>query len=141
MIQRTAPILQGYDWKNQLARAIRNPAELLELLELPTSLLPLAKSAAKTFPLRVPHSYLQRIKKGDLNDPLLRQILPLGEELNAVEDFHDDPVGDLAAGPASAGRHDVGGGGVARGRAGGVRVEDEERALALASSQDGSEEE
>ncbi|KPJ95701.1 MAG: EF-P beta-lysylation protein EpmB [Gammaproteobacteria bacterium SG8_15] len=97
MIQRTAPILQGYDWKNQLARAIRDPAELLHLLELPSSLLPLAKSAAKTFPLRVPHSYLQRINKGDPDDPLLRQILPLGEELNAVEDFHDDPVGDLAA--------------------------------------------
>ncbi|WP_455366344.1 KamA family radical SAM protein, partial [Kaarinaea lacus] len=97
MIQRTAPILQGYDWKNQLAQAIRDPAELLQLLELPTTLLPLAVSAAQTFPLRVPHSYLSRIKKGDPADPLLRQILPLAEELHRADGYHDDPVGDLAA--------------------------------------------
>ncbi|WP_455223362.1 EF-P beta-lysylation protein EpmB [Kaarinaea lacus] len=97
MIQRTAPILQGCDWKNQLAKAIRDPAELIRLLELPASLLPLAKSAVQTFPLRVPLSYLNRIKKGDPSDPLLRQILPLGEELQPVKGYLNDPVGDLAA--------------------------------------------
>lgn len=97
MIQRTAPILQGCDWKNQLAQAIRDPAELLQLLELPASLLPLAKHAAQRFPLRVPRSYLNRISKGNPDDPLLRQILPLGEELNPEPGYHDDPVGDLAA--------------------------------------------
>jgi len=97
MIQRTAPILQGCDWKNQLALAIRDPAELIRLLELPASLLPLANSAAQLFPLRVPHSYLNRIQKGNPADPLLRQVLPLGEELLTTENYHDDPVGDLAA--------------------------------------------
>jgi EF-P beta-lysylation protein EpmB len=97
MIQRTAPVLQGCDWKNQLALAIRDPAELIRLLELPTSLLPLANSAAQLFPLRVPHSYLNRIQKGNPADPLLRQVLPLAEELFTTENYHDDPVGDLAA--------------------------------------------
>jgi EF-P beta-lysylation protein EpmB len=97
MIQRTAPILQACDWKNQLAQAVRDPAEIISLLELPASLLPLAKKAAELFPLRVPRSYLDRIKKGDPGDPLLRQILPLGAELNPVKDYYDDPVGDLAA--------------------------------------------
>ncbi|WP_455208469.1 EF-P beta-lysylation protein EpmB [Kaarinaea lacus] len=97
MIQLTAPILQGCDWKNHLARSVRDPAELLNLLELPASLLPQAQKAAETFPLRVPYSYLKRIKKGDPNDPLLRQVLPLGEELDHVADYQDDPVGDLAA--------------------------------------------
>jgi hypothetical protein len=36
MIPRTA------DWKNALANAVRDPAELLALLELPPALLPAA---------------------------------------------------------------------------------------------------
>lgn len=97
MIQLSAPILQGYDWKNSLAHAVRDPALLLKILELPDRLLPNAISAAKSFPLRVPHSYLNRIQKGNPNDPLLRQILPFGDELENVAGYNDDPVGDLAA--------------------------------------------
>ncbi len=91
MIPRTA------DWKNALANAVRDPAELLALLELPLSLLPAAREAAADFPLRVPRGYLSRIKKNDLTDPLLRQVLPLAEELQMVEGFGHDPVGDLQA--------------------------------------------
>ena len=91
MIPRTA------DWKNALANAVRDPAELLALLELPPSLLTAAREAAVDFPLRVPRGYLSRIKKNDLTDPLLRQVLPLTEELQTVEGFGHDPVGDLQA--------------------------------------------
>lgn len=91
MIPRTA------DWKNALANAIRDPAELLALLELPASLLPAAREAATQFPLRVPRSYLSRMRKGDLNDPLLRQVLPLQSELDVAEGFSADPVGDNLA--------------------------------------------
>ena len=97
MIQLSAPILQGYDWKNRLAQAVRDPVELLKILELPPSLLPNAKNAAKSFPLRVPHDYIKRIKKGDPDDPLLRQILPLGDELDDITGYTNDPVGDIAA--------------------------------------------
>ena len=97
MIQLSAPILQGCHWKNSLAQAVRDPAELWELLELPADLLPAATSAAELFPLRVPHSYLRRIAKGDINDPLLRQVMPLGDELVHSAGYSDDPVGDLAA--------------------------------------------
>jgi EF-P beta-lysylation protein EpmB len=85
------------DWKNALSNAVRDPAELLTLLALPRELLPAARKAAATFPLRVPRGYLRQIEKGNLNDPLLRQILPLGEELIAVTGFNRDPVGDGAA--------------------------------------------
>jgi EF-P beta-lysylation protein EpmB len=94
MIPRTA------DWKNALANAVRDPAELLALLELPKSLLPAAREAAADFPLRVPRSYLSRMKKGDAADPLLRQVLPLAEELEPVAGFGRDPVGDLHASTA-----------------------------------------
>ena len=97
MIQLSTPIVQGYNWKNQLAQAIRDPAELLRLLDLPESYLPGARLANQLFPLRVPISYLNRIKKADPDDPLLRQILPLDIEANSIEGYSDDPVGDLAA--------------------------------------------
>jgi EF-P beta-lysylation protein EpmB len=35
------------------------------------------------------------MKKGDPNDPLLRQVLPIKDELFAYPDYSDDPVGDL----------------------------------------------
>lgn len=97
MIQLSAPILQGRHWKNSLAQAIRDPRELLTLLDLPPDLLPAANRAAALFPLRVPHSYLRRIVKGDIRDPLLRQVLPLDEENIAVAGYSADPVGDLEA--------------------------------------------
>jgi EF-P beta-lysylation protein EpmB len=94
MIPRTA------DWKNALANAVRDPAELLALLELPPALLPAAREAAAGFPLRVPRGYLARMNKGDAADPLLRQVLPLAEELVEIEGFGQNPVGDLQASAA-----------------------------------------
>jgi EF-P beta-lysylation protein EpmB len=94
MIPRTA------DWKNALANAVRDPAELLALLGLPTSLLPAAREAVQGFPLRVPRGYLARMEKGEPNDPLLRQVLPLGAETETVAGFGTDPVGDRHAAAA-----------------------------------------
>ena len=76
MISRTAADCQIPDWRQEMARAITDPRELLQLLELPLSLLPAARAAARSFGLRVPRSYLALMKKGAADDPLLRQILP-----------------------------------------------------------------
>jgi EF-P beta-lysylation protein EpmB len=63
-------------------------------MELPESLLHPARMASVQFPLMVPESYLNRICRGNANDPLLRQVLPLGDELLDVTGFVDDPVSD-----------------------------------------------
>ena len=84
-------------WQHALAQAVRRPEELFELLNLPQSLLKDAHSAAEQFELKVPRSFIARMKKGDLHDPLLRQVLPLNEENRVVPGFSNDPVGDLAA--------------------------------------------
>ncbi len=47
--------------------------------------------------MRVPRYYAALMTYGDAQDPLLRQVLPLGDELVAVAGFSRDPVGDLAA--------------------------------------------
>ena len=76
---------------------IRDPAELLDRLDLDPALLPAARRAADLFPLRVPLAFVERMHPGDPQDPLLRQVLPLGDELVEVAGFDRDPVGDDAA--------------------------------------------
>ena len=85
------------DWQQELARAVRDPAELVRLLGLPPALLEPARQASRHFPLRVPHGYIARMERGNPEDPLLRQVLPLAAELNAAPGFVADPVGDLGA--------------------------------------------
>ncbi len=84
-------------WRQALADAVRDPAELLDLLRLDPALLPAARRAARLFPLRVPRGYVARMRPGDPGDPLLRQVLPLGRELEEAAGFGGDPVGDRAA--------------------------------------------
>jgi EF-P beta-lysylation protein EpmB len=97
MIPHPTPTCQTSTWRKALSQAVRDPVELLELLALPRELLPAARLAAARFPLRVPLGYVARMEKGNPADPLLRQVLPLGEELLNSEGFSSDPVGDLAA--------------------------------------------
>jgi len=82
-------------WQTDMADAVRDPRELLALLDLGPELLEPARRAAAAFPLRVPRAFLARMRKGDPADPLLRQVLPLGEELQEVSGYVRDPVGDM----------------------------------------------
>ena len=84
-------------WHESLAGAIRDPATLLQRLQLPSSLLEPAQLAARQFPVMVPESYLARMRPGDIHDPLLQQVLPRGEELLQVPGFLNDAVDDEAS--------------------------------------------
>jgi L-lysine 2,3-aminomutase len=77
--------------------AVRDPAELCRLLNLPTQYIEPARAAARQFPLFAPRGFVARMQPGDPADPLLRQVLPLGEELINVPGFVEDPVDDEAA--------------------------------------------
>lgn len=99
MIHRTEPLLQTdspLSWQQQLTRAITDPIVLLKRLQLDESLLPAARIAAEQFPLRVPHAFVDQMQIGDSNDPLLRQVLPLQEELISVTGYSKDPIKELA---------------------------------------------
>ncbi len=85
------------NWQKQQADALHEPSELLQQLALPDTLLAAAKAASTAFPLRVPNHWLKQIKAGDLADPLLRQILPIAEELQHSPGFSTDPVDDSSA--------------------------------------------
>ncbi len=95
MIPRTTRTWQTPTWQTELAQAIRDPAELLALLELSPAQLSAGAAAAQQFPLLVTRSYAARMGKGNPQDPLLLQVLPLGKELEDAPGFVADPVGDL----------------------------------------------
>jgi len=97
MITESAAIRQVPAWQRELAQAITDPAELARELGLPTAWLAGARMAARQFPLRVPRAMVARMRHGDPTDPLLRQVLPIADELIARDGFTVDPVGDGTA--------------------------------------------
>ncbi|MDO9048940.1 MAG: EF-P beta-lysylation protein EpmB [Methylobacter sp.] len=85
------------NWQQQLAEAFNNIEDLCRYLHLSPDDLPVSIAAAESFPLRVPLSFAACMEKGNPHDPLLRQVLPIKEELFAYPGFSNDPVGDLAS--------------------------------------------
>jgi EF-P beta-lysylation protein EpmB len=56
-----------------------------------------AIDAASTFPFKAPNHFLDLVDNENVADPLLKQVLPKKVELEEVEGFKSDPVGDLTA--------------------------------------------
>ncbi|MBV8875023.1 MAG: EF-P beta-lysylation protein EpmB [Metakosakonia sp.] len=81
------------DWLVQLADVITDPDELLRVLNIDTDEnLTAGREAKRLFPLRVPRAFAARMKKGDPNDPLLRQVLTAREEFVAAPGYSTDPL-------------------------------------------------
>jgi EF-P beta-lysylation protein EpmB len=99
IIPVTKRLQQPPVWQNLLSQAITDPEVLLRELDLPLDLLPATLKASQTFRMRVPHGFVERMRRGDPEDPLLRQILPLEEELEAVKGYSHDPLQELSAMP------------------------------------------
>ena len=83
------------DWQQQLANAFSNIEQLCNYLQISIQDLPISSEAAKTFPLRVPQGFASCMEKGNPQDPLLRQVLPVHNETGFYPGFSNDPVGDL----------------------------------------------
>ncbi len=84
-------------WQTELAKAFTNITDLLDFLNLQPEGLPLSDQAIQNFSMRVPVGFANCMEKGNPNDPLLKQVLPVSDELNTFPDFINDPVGDLEA--------------------------------------------
>ena len=84
------------DWRQGLRDAVIDAHELLRLVDL-AGLADRLPAADAGFPLKVTHSFIRRMRKGDPRDPLLLQVLPVLAELDDVAGFTDDAVGDLDA--------------------------------------------
>lgn len=79
-------------WQKELAQAFKDPEKLLSELEIDAQFYQQDIKARRLFPMIVPKAFVQRMAKGDPNDPLLRQVLPLKEEFLRHSDFSVDPL-------------------------------------------------
>lgn len=86
---------QSDDWRRILKSAIRDGDDLLRQLDVErTDVL-----TSLDFPVLVPHTYLQRMERGNPADPLLRQVLATRDELINPAHFVDDPLSERALSP------------------------------------------
>ncbi|MDA0910176.1 MAG: EF-P beta-lysylation protein EpmB [Proteobacteria bacterium] len=86
------------DWKNALATGFAHWRDLAQFLEIDPTFYDIP--VLKSFPMRIPKGFASRMQKGDINDPLLLQVLPSVEELDSVNDYVDDPLQEADFNPA-----------------------------------------
>ena len=81
------------EWIFELANVVTDIKELYRCLNLDPEAISLPMlQARKQFPLRVPMAFINRMKKGDSQDPLLLQVLCDEKELINVAGFSEDPL-------------------------------------------------
>jgi len=94
-VPKVIPLTQlASSWNDQLKTGISNVDTLLENLNLTREDVAYAPAADTAFPTKVPLSFVQRMCKGDPNDPLLLQVLATADEALAVPGYTKDPVGE-----------------------------------------------
>lgn len=80
-------------WISDLNNVVTDLSDLLKILDLDELAITHAMlQAKKQFALRVPLTFVNRIKKGDPNDPLLRQVLCSEKEMIIVDGYSTDPL-------------------------------------------------
>ena len=97
MISRINTLVIKQAWQAALDEALKDPKELLSQLGLTRHLNAANEHIIKQFPLRVTQSYINKMRYGDPNDPLLSQVFPLINENIDIKSFVTDPVGDHTA--------------------------------------------
>ncbi|MGX9418020.1 EF-P beta-lysylation protein EpmB [Vibrio sp. WJH972] len=80
------------NWLKQLTNAISDPQKLLNYLNIDSTSFEKGNAARSLFAQRVPMSFVDRMEKGNPNDPLLRQVLPLEEEFEQHPGYTHDPL-------------------------------------------------
>lgn len=80
-------------WRQALRQNFTRWERLADFLELSSEQREVIDTQP-AFPLNLPMRLAQKIEKGNLHDPILRQFLPLKEENIAIPDFISDPVSD-----------------------------------------------
>ena len=68
------------NWQQQLQSAIKTPEALLQYLDLSKEHHNISQFGHQQFTTKVPLSFVNRMQKGDINDPLLKQVIPLTDE-------------------------------------------------------------
>ena len=87
------------NWQTELSQSFTSVDELLAELELDSTQLSTCQQAAQQFPLRVPRAFVRRMEKGNSNDPLLAQVLPIKAEMQLDPAYSTDPLDESSHNP------------------------------------------
>lgn len=85
-------IREEQNWLAILKNAISDPKLLLKTLNLPEKDFKQSVTARKLFSLRVPRPFVDRMEKGNPNDPLFLQVMCSELEFLQAEGFSTDPL-------------------------------------------------
>ncbi|QIW10736.1 EF-P beta-lysylation protein EpmB [Francisella sp. LA112445] len=79
-------------WKKALKESFYSPLELLNFLEINNDIAKVSFKAVNHFKMIVPKSFANRMEKGNINDPLLKQVLPTVDEEVIDSNYSSDPL-------------------------------------------------
>ena len=71
---------------------VTDPEKLLSMLGINSENYLQHFKARKLFPVRVPIPFIKRMAPGDIDDPLLKQVMPLSNEFVVTDGFMTDPL-------------------------------------------------
>ncbi len=81
-------------WQKELAKTITDPKVLLTLLDINTEQSEGDFAARQLFPVRVPRPFIAKMEKGNINDPLLKQVMASALEFEEKAGFVADPLAE-----------------------------------------------
>ena len=93
------PVIELQNWQKSLTDSKLTIKDLLNYLSLTPDDFKshnngLLIQEKLDFPLRAPLPFISRMKKGDINDPLLQQVLPFQLENKITKNFSFDPLNE-----------------------------------------------
>ena len=80
------------NWQHELANVITDIRELAKFLDWDETTMSTVSMERSSFPLRVPHSFVARMRKNDLQDPLLLQVLFQPQEQLSAPGYSTNPL-------------------------------------------------
>jgi len=86
------PISVEHNWQKELAGSFTDPAKLLQHLGLDEEKYAQHIKARQLFPMRVPRHFADLMEKGNPNDPLFLQVMPLSDEFLTSPGYSEDPL-------------------------------------------------
>lgn len=87
-----------WSWQKATAQAVTDVQTLALLIGVQSEELERI-TANDPFELRIPHTFIRRMKRGAINDPLLLQMLNRSEEQLPHENYSDDPLAEHSGNP------------------------------------------
>jgi EF-P beta-lysylation protein EpmB len=81
-------------WQKELANVVTDPKQLLQMVGIEPAQYLQHFKARQLFPVRVPRPFIEKMTPGDINDPLLKQVMPLSDEFLMTAEFVTDPLAE-----------------------------------------------